>query len=116
LRNFPEQVKREVASEYGCSPGRSVDVPCTWCEKIGTIHWPATDRVVGRVRLQGLEWDHFVAIARGGKSDRDNCSLACIRCNRRKKDKSIAEWFEWRNPAWARSRPDIIGELRAVYG
>lgn len=38
-----------------------------------------------------MELDHVFPIARGGKHKRDNCKMACVRCNRSKGSKTLEE-------------------------
>jgi 5-methylcytosine-specific restriction endonuclease McrA len=41
--------------------------------------------------LQDLSIDHVVPRSRGGHSSWENCVLACIRCNRKKANRTLAE-------------------------
>lgn len=38
-----------------------------------------------------MELDHVHPIARGGKHERSNCKMACVRCNRSKGSKTLEE-------------------------
>lgn len=53
---------------------------CTYCEKTGGV----------------LEVDHVIPFSKGGSDDIDNLTTACRKCNRQKRDKSLAEFKEWR--------------------
>jgi len=38
-----------------------------------------------------MELDHVLPISKGGKHKKDNCKMACVRCNRRKGSKLLEE-------------------------
>lgn len=42
-----------------------------------------------------LTLDHIVPLARGGRSTRGNCVVACKQCNNNKKDLLPLEWEEY---------------------
>jgi 5-methylcytosine-specific restriction endonuclease McrA len=44
-----------------------------------------------RPQVQDLSIDHVVPRSRGGHSNWENCVLACIRCNRKKANRTLAE-------------------------
>lgn len=39
-----------------------------------------------------LECDHVMPASRGGSNDIGNLTTACFKCNRSKRDKTLAEW------------------------
>lgn len=43
-------------------------------------------------RGKKLECDHVVAVSKGGSHEDDNLMTACFRCNRSKRNKSVAQW------------------------
>lgn len=45
----------------------------------------------GRPGTEELSIDHIIPKSQGGKSTWDNCVLACVKCNARKADKSLAQ-------------------------
>ena len=45
----------------------------------------------------GGEKDHIVPLSKGGSNWPSNITLACLRCNRDKYDKSVPEFIKWRN-------------------
>ena len=108
MRAFPEAVKREVAREwFEAAPGKTVDVECRWCATPGRLHWYSTDQVVGRIQLEGMEWDHHKPVCLGGKSTLDNCHIVCKPCNREKAGKHPYEFWRARFPDLAARYPDV---------
>lgn len=45
----------------------------------------------GKPPMQDLSVDHIVPRSRGGRSTWENCVLACLRCNRRKANRTLRE-------------------------
>jgi hypothetical protein len=43
-----------------------------------------------------LEADHKIPISKGGTNELSNLTTSCRRCNRQKKDKSVADFLAWR--------------------
>lgn len=82
---IPWQVRREIATRYGCPPGGTVVAPCHYCAVPGQIWWPT--RRDGKPSAWvhfAHEIDHVVPESAGGPTVADNLVLACRRCNRRK--------------------------------
>jgi hypothetical protein len=44
-----------------------------------------------------LECDHVIPISKGGTNNMDNLITSCRKCNRQKKDKSVAEFLQWKD-------------------
>lgn len=55
------------------------DYTCRYCGKRGGL----------------LEADHVIPFSKGGSDDISNLVTACRRCNRQKRDKSVAEFEDW---------------------
>ena len=53
---------------------------CHYCGKAGGI----------------LEVDHIIAFSKGGADDLENLVTACRKCNRQKRNKSVEEFYTWR--------------------
>lgn len=51
----------------------------------------------------GGEVDHILPVSRGGNSDPDNLTLACLTCNRDKHSKTADEFLQWRQQRGLRS-------------
>jgi hypothetical protein len=43
-----------------------------------------------------LEVDHIIAFSKGGNDDMSNLTTSCLKCNRKKKDKSVQEFIKAR--------------------
>lgn len=110
-RGFSPEVKRIVADERGARPGFPCITGCMWCARPGAIIWPEG----GTPSLRGLEWDHIIAVARGGGNEEDNCAIVCIPCNRSKKDKSVADWWAYIHPEHAAKNPGVVDAMRAAW-
>lgn len=41
-----------------------------------------------------FEIDHIVPVSRGGQNDPENLCVACVTCNRAKRDRLVAEWIQ----------------------
>jgi hypothetical protein len=54
---------------------------CQYCDQVGGI----------------LECDHIIPFSEGGSDEDNNLTTACRKCNRRKKNKSVAEFNDWLN-------------------
>lgn len=44
----------------------------------------------------GFHVDHMVPVAQGGKSERLNMTVCCVKCNLAKHAKNVEEYFAWR--------------------
>lgn len=53
---------------------------CSYCNQVGGI----------------LEIDHIIPITKGGTNDFHNLTTSCRKCNRQKKDKTVQEFYKWR--------------------
>lgn len=53
---------------------------CNYCNQVGGI----------------LEIDHIMPITKGGTNDFHNLITSCRKCNRQKKDKTVQEFYKWR--------------------
>lgn len=84
--------RRQIAAKYGCSPGKTIEASCAYCNAIGQITWFVQPRGKGWVSFSGLEMDHVVAEYRGGETHCRNLTLACVKCNRSKSHKAVADW------------------------
>ena len=77
LRAFSESVKRAVYEKQGgmCanSDGHIKGVKC-----------PHENE---KLELEQMEADHIVPWSKGGKTEKENCQMLCVKCNRRKSDK-----------------------------
>ncbi|ELP6346431.1 DUF262 domain-containing protein [Campylobacter upsaliensis] len=77
LRAFSESVKRAVYEKQGgmCanSDGHIKGVKC-----------PHENE---KLELEQMEADHIVPWSKGGKTEKKNCQMLCVKCNRRKSDK-----------------------------
>ncbi|MCR2110772.1 HNH endonuclease family protein [Campylobacter upsaliensis] len=77
LRAFSESVKRAVYEKQGgvCanSDGHIKGVKC-----------PHENE---KLELEQMEADHILAWNKGGKTEKENCQMLCVECNRRKSDK-----------------------------
>lgn len=43
-----------------------------------------------------LEGDHIIPVSKGGTNELDNLTTSCRKCNRQKKNKTVSEFFTWR--------------------
>ncbi len=92
---IPAEVRRQLATRYGCQPGQSVVVKCAYCEARGTIFWTVRRKqALGWVSLSGLEIDHVTPESAGGETKVENLVLACQPCNRSKGAKTPEEWAQ----------------------
>lgn len=84
-------VKRAVVERVGAKPGTTTAAVCVYCGSVGSIWWPLTykNRVGSHMVLKGLEFDHVFPESRGGPTTAENIVLACLPCNRSKKDKVL---------------------------
>ncbi|WP_270986056.1 HNH endonuclease family protein [Campylobacter upsaliensis] len=77
LRAFSESVKRAVYEKQGgvCanSDGHIKGVQC-----------PHENE---RLELEQMEADHILAWSKGGKTEKENCQMLCVKCNRAKSDR-----------------------------
>ncbi|TNB56248.1 DUF262 domain-containing protein [Campylobacter helveticus] len=77
LRAFSESVKRAVYERQGgvCanSDGHIKGVKC-----------PHENE---RLELEQMEADHIIPWSKGGKTEKENCQMLCVECNRAKSDK-----------------------------
>ncbi|MCR2054309.1 DUF262 domain-containing protein [Campylobacter helveticus] len=77
LRAFSESVKRAVYEKQGgvCanSDGHIKGVKC-----------PHENE---RLELEQMEADHIIPWSKGGKTEKENCQMLCVECNRAKSDK-----------------------------
>ncbi|MDL0101008.1 HNH endonuclease family protein [Campylobacter felis] len=77
LRAFSDSVKRAVYEKQGgvCanSDGHIKGVKC-----------PHENE---RLELEQMEADHILAWSKGGKTEKENCQMLCVECNRAKSDK-----------------------------
>ncbi|EJF0769393.1 DUF262 domain-containing protein [Campylobacter upsaliensis] len=77
LRAFSESVKRAVYEKQGgvCanSDGHIKGVKC-----------PHENE---RLELEQMEADHILAWSKGGKTEKENCQMLCVKCNRAKSDR-----------------------------
>lgn len=53
---------------------------CRYCKRVGGV----------------LEVDHVIPFSKGGSDDLDNLVTSCRTCNRQKKNKTVAEFINWR--------------------
>lgn len=90
-KSVTAQERRDIAERYGCRCGESVEAPCIYCGRPGTINWVAQPRGQGWVQFDGLEIEHRVPEAQGGGGGR-NLDVACLPCNRAKGPRTYAEW------------------------
>jgi len=44
----------------------------------------------------GGEFDHITPIARGGSNWAENLTLACLKCNKEKRERTLDEYLQWR--------------------
>ncbi len=83
-----------------CNPGRwyKIDSECVIDDKVNsTMKRYIFLRDKGKCVYCGnekppFEYDHVMPKARGGLTVESNLVLACLRCNRSKKDKTLEEW------------------------
>ncbi|EOD6824010.1 HNH endonuclease family protein [Campylobacter upsaliensis] len=77
LRAFSDSIKRAVYEKQGgvCanSDGHIKGVKC-----------PHENE---RLELEQMEADHIIPWSKGGKTEKENCQMLCVECNRRKSDK-----------------------------
>ncbi|SUX12341.1 HNH endonuclease family protein [Campylobacter upsaliensis] len=77
LRAFSDSVKRAVYEKQGgvCanSDGHIKGVKC-----------PHENE---RLELEQMEADHILAWSKGGKTEKENCQMLCVKCNRAKSDR-----------------------------
>ena len=85
-------VRREVAAQYGCTYGNTVHARCEYCLHVGAIHW-FTNSKPGWPAFIDLELDHRISEFKGGPSTADNIVLACLPCNRAKRERNADEWM-----------------------
>lgn len=86
---IPKAAKVAVALREGCTPGTTTRIHCNYCPSIGELWWPLTytGKVGGHMVATGFELDHVFPESKGGSSEPDNLTFACMPCNRAKKDK-----------------------------
>jgi len=93
-REIPADVRRQLATRYGCQVGKHVVVKCAYFDSTGVIYWIVRRKqTLGWVSISGLEIDHIVPESKGGETKPDNLHLACRYCNRAKGAKTIDEWM-----------------------
>lgn len=61
----------------------------------------------GRAKADKMDRDHLVALARGGKTVRNNIVPACRKCNRGRGSKDWREWFR-AQPFWSAAQEKRI--------
>lgn len=90
-RAIPGPVKVAVIRRYGAKPGGTTQAACYRCGNPGLIWWTLTftGKIGCHITLRGLEFDHIYPEFRGGESIPENLDLACLPCNRGKRDKVI---------------------------
>lgn len=78
--------RRRLAIRYGCDPGESISVPCSYCGIPGEIYWHKLNsgKPSGWVTFPGLEIDHIQPESNGGSNEAENIQLSCRSCNRKK--------------------------------
>lgn len=86
------ETRRVLARRYGCSPGGQTEASCAHCGEGGRVVWFKQPRGAGWVVFPGLEIDHIVPEFRGGDGQPNNLTLACLPCNRGRRDKLLSEW------------------------
>jgi 5-methylcytosine-specific restriction endonuclease McrA len=91
-RPIPADVRREVAAQYGASYGEETPAVCEYCGSRGSIYWFPNSKP-GWPALVGLEFDHMRSEFQGGKSVVENLVLACLPCNRAKRERNADEWL-----------------------
>jgi 5-methylcytosine-specific restriction endonuclease McrA len=93
-RPISEAVRRGVAARYGVLPGTVKRVRCAYCDFVGEVQWFLSSHRpgLGRVALEGLEFDHVIAESMAGISAPSNIMLACRSCNRSKGSKRLTAW------------------------
>lgn len=81
---IPKEVRRQVATKYGCKPGGVLEVECYCCGAQGKIWWPclSSGRPGAWVSFSGLELSHFDPEAQDGATACSNLVLCCQFCNR----------------------------------
>lgn len=91
---IPLALRRDVATKYGCEPGKQKAAECFYCGKPGSIHWfPLADgRPSSWVSFPELELDHLESEHEGGATSVENIVLACRSCNR---GKGAKHWFDF---------------------
>lgn len=87
----PGWVKRAVVERVGATPGGTTRAQCHYCGSAGEIWWPLTytGKVGTHIVLTGLEFDHVHPEFHGGIATPENMVLACVPCNRSKRDKVL---------------------------
>lgn len=96
-------IRRRVAESLGAQPdGQPHPIECRYCGHPGTITlWaPGTypraraAAIVGHRVEATLDYDHVVALSRGGENTAENIVMACWHCNASKSNRTLAEWVE----------------------
>ncbi len=95
-RAIPERVRREVATKYGCEPGKSAKAECYYCGSPGNIYWwkLPSGKPSAWVSFSDLTLDHVKAESKGGEAKKENIVLACGHCNKSKGNKDLCEFLE----------------------
>lgn len=76
LFKFPTKGRRRLPTEMRAAADRRTNACCCYC---GTLKGP-------------FHYDHILPVARGGRDDASNITLACVPCNSSKGDKTLQEW------------------------
>lgn len=106
---IPLEVRRQVATKYGCKPGESVDVECYYCGVSGSVHWHrlGNGKPSSWVTFPGLEIDHLNPDCLGGENTCENMVLSCRGCNR---SKGSCGWFEFLLKVNSQQFPPILAK------
>ncbi|EAL3904998.1 DUF262 domain-containing protein [Campylobacter upsaliensis] len=77
LRAFSESVKRAVYEKQGGMCANSE----------GHIKGVKCPNEKQKLEIEQMEADHIIPWSKGGKTEKENCQMLCVECNRRKSDK-----------------------------
>lgn len=91
--NIPQQLRRDVAVKYGCSPGENKEVECYLCGAPGTISWGKKD---DGSKSGWVSFTHELAYVETDQGEGDtsanNLVLECRSCNRAAGVKNAFAW------------------------
>jgi 5-methylcytosine-specific restriction endonuclease McrA len=89
-----QQLRRNVAERYGCTPGETVNNECYFCGAKGNINWTKRrdGSPSGWVQFSH-ELSHIISEFTGGETKEENIVLACRNCNRSMGVKNAFEWL-----------------------
>ena len=91
-QSITPSMRMEIAERHGGSRYAQIAITCTYCPSVIVIDWREGDRVRFRDADGRLtpELDHVDPLALGGPHTTENLVPACMRCNRSKGARRLA--------------------------